>query len=145
MRRLASIARIRVSHGILLLVAAVVLVLALPSETQAKRDGVPGSFVVNNPGLISMINVTDLGTWDAHCEPAAGPEFGVPGSIGATICTGVAQLFLIPNPPDHAVVTHVSCSFQAFSPGGDGPVIASTENGVVTYSRGDVRVICPAN
>lgn len=145
MRRLASIARIRVSHGIFVVVAAAVLVLGLPSETQAQRNEAPGSFVVNNPGLISMINVTDLGAWDAHCEPAAGLEFGVPGSIGATICTGVDQLFLIPDPPDHEVVTHVSCSFQAFSPGGDGPVIASTENGVVTYSRGAVRVICPAN
>ena len=145
MRRLASIARIRVSHGIVLLVAAGVLVLGLPSETQAQRNEAPGSFVVNNPGLISWINVTDLGTWDAHCEPAAGLEFGVPGSIGATICTGVHQLYLIPDPPEHKVVTHVSCSFQAFSPGGGGPVIASTENGVVTYSRGEVRAVCPAN
>jgi hypothetical protein len=145
MRRLTSIARIRVSHGIVLLVAAGVLVLGLPSQTQAQRNQAPGSFVVNNPGFVSWINVTDLGTWDAHCEPAAGLAFGIPGSIGATICTGVDQLFLIPNPPDHEVVTHVSCSFQAFSPGGDGPVIASTENGTVTYSRGAVRAICPAN
>jgi hypothetical protein len=145
MRHLASIARIRVSHGIALLVAAGVLALSFAGETQAQPNEAPGSFVVNNPGFISWINVTDLGTWDAHCEPAAGLEFGLPGSIGATICTGVAQLFLIQDPPEHMVVTHVSCSFQAFSPGGDGPVIASTENGVVTYSGGEVRAICPAN
>ena len=145
MRRLTSLARIRVLHGIALLGAAGVLLLGLPSETQAQGTEAPGSFVVNNPGLITWINVSDLGTWDARCEPAAGLEFGTPGSIGATICTGVNQLFLIPDPPEHEVVTHVSCSFQAFAPGGDGPVIASTENGVIKYSRGEVTAICPAN
>ena len=145
MRRVASMARIRVSHGIVLLGTAGVLFLCLPIGAQAQGNQVPGSFVVNNPGLITWINVGDLGTWDAHCEPAAGMQFGTPGSIGATICTGVNQLFLILNPPEHEVVTHVSCSFQAFSPGGDGPVIASTENGVIKYSRGEVTAICPAN
>jgi hypothetical protein len=145
MYRLASMTRVRPTHGIVLLCAAGILVLGLAGQTQAEPSATPGSFVVNNPGLISWINVSDLGTWDAHCEPSAGLEFGLPGSIGATVCTGVNQLYLIPDPPQHEVVTHVSCSFQAYAPGGDGPVIASTENGVVRYSAGEVTAICPAN
>jgi hypothetical protein len=145
MYRLASMTRVRPTHAFVLLCAAGILVLGLAGETQANSDDAFGSFVVNNPGLISLINVNGLGTWDAHCEPAAGLEFGFPGSIGATFCTGINQLYLIPDPPLHEVVTHVSCSLQAFAPGGDGPVIASTENGVVTYSEGEVTVVCPAN
>jgi hypothetical protein len=145
MYRLASMTRVRPTHAFVLLCAAGILVLGLAGETQAESSGASESFVVNNPGLVSLINVSGLGTWDARCEPSPGLEFGFPGSIGATFCTGVNQLYLIPDPPEHEVVTHVSCSFQAYSPGGGGPVIASTENGVVMYSAGEVTAICPAN
>ena len=40
-------------------------------------------------------------------------------------------------------VTGVTCSFQAFSPGGGGPVISYSEHGTVLYLDGTVTAHCP--
>ena len=124
-------------------VAASALTLAaLASVARANPTNAPGSFVVNNPGLVTYINVTGLGFWNAQCLPASGT--GTAGEIGATICTGYGPpLYIDPNAPTRTTVTGVTCSFQAYSPGGGGPVISYTEHGTVVYVGGTITAYCP--
>jgi hypothetical protein len=124
------------------LAVSTALTLGLPSVAWANPTSAPGSFVVNNPGLVTYINVTGLGTWNAQCFPASGT--GTAGEIGATICTGYGPpLFLDPNAPERMTVTGVTCSFQAYDPGGGGPIISYSEHGTVVYLDGNVTAYCP--
>jgi hypothetical protein len=124
------------------LVVSTALTLGLASIAQANPTTAPGSFVVNNPGLVAYINVTGLGTWNALCLPASGS--GTAGEIGATICTSIGPpLYLDPNAPERMAVTGVTCSFQAYDPGGGGAVISSSEHGTVLYLGGTVTAHCP--
>jgi hypothetical protein len=124
------------------LVVSTALTLGLASVARANPTTAPGSFVVNNPGLVTYINVTGLGTWNAQCLPASGT--GTAGEIGATMCVSYGlPLYLDPNAPERMTVTGVTCSFQAFSPGGGGPVISYSEHGTVLYLGGTVTAHCP--
>lgn len=118
------------------------LALGMATVARANPTTAPGSFVVNNPGLVTYINVTGLGLWNAQCFSASGA--GTPGELGATICTGYGPpLYLDPNAPERMTVTGVTCSFQAFSPGGGGPIISYTEHGTIVYLGGTVTAYCP--
>jgi hypothetical protein len=124
------------------LVVSTALTLGLASVARANPTNAPGSFVVNNPGLVTYINVTGLGTWNALCLPASGT--GTAGETGATICTSYGPaLYLDPNAPERMTVTGVTCSFQAYSPGGGGPVISYSEHGTVVYLGETVTAYCP--
>jgi hypothetical protein len=124
------------------LVVSTALTLGLASVARANPTNAPGSFVVNNPGLVTYINVTGLGTWNALCLPASGT--GTAGEIGATICTSYGPpLYLDPNAPERMTVTGVTCSFQAYDPGGGGPIISYSEHGTVLYLGGTVTAYCP--
>jgi hypothetical protein len=123
-------------------VVASALTLGLARVARANPTTAPGSFVVNNPGLVTYINVTGLGTWNALCLPASGS--GTAGEIGAAICTSVGPpLYLDPSAPARMTVTGVTCSFQAFDPGGGGAVISYSEHGTVLYLDGTVTAYCP--